>query len=115
FLLNPLISCDRFATPVRKSLDHYFVSLKSIAYKNWKRTNDESATGLPPEWCQKHPTHENAGSRVCSAHHRKMALAMSAFGPKRTPLVALNMSAIGGKADIGKVYSTFGSCGQRSL
>ena len=29
-------------------------------------------------------------------------IAMSAFGPKRTSLVALHMSAFGGKADIAR-------------
>jgi hypothetical protein len=35
---------------------------------------------------------------------------MSAFGPKRTWAVALHMSAFGGKADMGKLYNTFGNC-----
>jgi len=30
---------------------------------------------------------------------------MSAFDPKRTSLVATHMSAFGGKADMGKLYS----------
>ena len=38
---------------------------------------------------------------------------MSAIGPKRTSLVALHMSAFGGKADMTS-YSTFGKSGQRA-
>jgi hypothetical protein len=40
---------------------------------------------------------------------------MSAYGPKRTSLVAPHMSAFGGKADMEMTsYSTFGKSGKRA-
>ena len=36
---------------------------------------------------------------------------MSALGPKRTSVVAPHMSSFGGKADMGRPYSTLGKSG----